>query len=203
LFLGVAAVLIVVPGPDMALVTKNAVLHGRRAALATSLGVDVGLCIWTIASALGVASAVRASATAFTVLKLVGAAYLMWLGLQALRAARRRLSHSEAEPRGRNVLGAQGGFRQGLFCNLGNPKIAAFFTGLLPQFIASGRPGLLPILLLGAVFALMTLVWLSAYALVAVKASGFLRRPRVKAALDRLSGVVLIGLGLRLAVERR
>ena len=201
-FLGVAAVLIVVPGPDMALVTKNAVLHGRRAALGTSLGVNTGLSVWTIASAFGVASLVRASATAFTVLKLIGAAYLIWLGIQALRAARHRWGDTESGM-GEPNLGARVGFRQGLLSNLGNPKIAAFFTSLLPQFIGSGRSVLVPFLLLGGVFVLMTLIWLCAYALVAAKASGLLRRPRVKAALDRLTGVILIGLGLRLATEHR
>ena len=203
IFLGVAAVLIVVPGPDMAIVTKNAVLHGRRAALATSFGVNAGLAVWTVASALGVASLVRASAAAFTTLKLVGAAYLIWLGLQALTAARHRWAEAESENDARKALDARGGFRQGLLSNLGNPKIAAFFTSLLPQFIGSGRPVLVPFLLLGGVFVLMTLLWLCAYALMAAKASTHLRRPRVKAALDRVTGVVLIGLGVRLATAHR
>jgi len=203
IFLGVAAVLIVVPGPDMALVTKNAVIHGRQAALGTAFGVNAGLAVWTVASALGVASLVRTSATAFTALKLVGAAYLIWLGVQALRSARHRWGRLESEAGERNVLGARVGFRQGLLSNLGNPKIAAFFTSLLPQFIGSGRAVLVPFLLLGGVFVLMTLGWLCAYALVAARASTVLRSPKVKSALDRLTGAVLIGLGIRLATEHR
>lgn len=206
IFLGVAALVIITPGPDMAIVTKNAVLHGRRAALGTSFGVDTGLAVWTVASALGVASLVRASAIAFTVLKLLGAAYLIWLGVQALRAARRPgVAAGAAGGAGppRKVLDARIGFRQGLFSNLANPKIAVFFTSLLPQFIEPGHSVLLPFLLLGGVFVLMTLVWLAAYALLAVKASAVLQRQRVKGALDRLTGVVLIGLGLRLATEHR
>jgi RhtB (resistance to homoserine/threonine) family protein len=193
----------VVPGPDMALVTKNAALYGRRAALGTAFGVNAGLAVWTVASALGVASLVRTSATAFTALKLVGAAYLIWLGVQALRSARHRWAGPESAGGDRKALGARVGFRQGLLSNLGNPKIAAFFTSLLPQFIGSGRSVLLPFLLLGGVFVLMTLGWLCAYALLAVRASALLRRPRVQAALDRLTGVVLIGLGIRLATEHR
>jgi RhtB (resistance to homoserine/threonine) family protein len=202
-FLGVAAILIMVPGPDMALVTKNAVIHGRQAALGTAFGVNAGLAVWTVASALGVASLVRTSAIAFTALKLLGAAYLMWLGIQALRSARHRWVAPDATPDERIALGTRTGFRQGLLSNLGNPKIAAFFTSLLPQFIGSGRAVLVPFLVLGGVFVLMTLVWLCAYALVAARASAILRRPRVKAAIDRLTGVVLIGLGIRLATERR
>ena len=202
IFLGVAALVIITPGPDMAIVTKNAVLHGRRAALGTSFGVNAGLAVWTLASALGVASLVRASATAFTVLKLIGAVYLIWLGIQALRAAGTRTADAGAGPT-RKVLDARDGFRQGMLSNLANPKIAVFFTSLLPQFIGPDRSVLVPFLLLGGVFVLMTLVWLSAYSLLAVRASAVLQRPRVRAAIDRLSGVVLIGLGVRLATEHR
>jgi threonine/homoserine/homoserine lactone efflux protein len=202
-FLSISAIVIAVPGPDTALVTKNAVLHGRSAALGTAIGVVGGLSVWTVASSLGVASLVRASQPAFTTLKLTGAVYLIWLGLQALRSARRTGSADAGVPPPRRPPGARGGVRQGLVSNLANPKIAAFFTGVLPQFAGSGRAALVPFLLLGGTFVVMTLVWLSAYALAAVRASAVFRRPRVKAAIDRLSGVILIGFGLRLATERR
>lgn len=91
-FVGVAVLVIVLPGPDMALVTKNAVLHGRSAALGTALGVDVGLIVWTLAAALGVAAVIRSSAIAFTALKVIGATYLIWLGVRALLAASNRSS---------------------------------------------------------------------------------------------------------------
>lgn len=202
-----AALIAITPGPDMVLVTKNAVLHGRRAALGTSLGVNTGLLVWTFASALGVASLVRASAVAFTVLKLAGAAYLVWLGIDALLAARRGRQAVEAAASGRSpgrkALDARLGFRQGFLSNLANPKIAVFFTSLVPQFIGPGRSVLVPFLLLGGVFVLIGLLWLSTYALLAARASALLQRPRVKRALDRLTGAVLIGLGLRLATERR
>src|SRR6201995_6164585 len=99
-FLGVAAIVIVIPGPDTAVVTKNVLIHGRRAGLGTSLGVSAGLAIWTIAAAVGLASLVRASEVAFTVLKLAGALYLVWLGIQALRAAGREAADEQARPRG-------------------------------------------------------------------------------------------------------
>ena len=203
-FVGIAALVIIAPGPDTVVVTKNALLHGRRAALATSLGVNTGLLIWTVAAALGIAAVVRESAVAFTVLKLVGAAYLVWLGIGALRAARRHaapeaLHATRQSPR----VGALLGYRQGLLSNLGNPKIAVFFTGLLPQFVSPGKPVLEPFLLLGGLFVLMTVVWLCSYALLAARASAVLGRPRVRAALDRVTGVVLVGLGVRLALERR
>jgi RhtB (resistance to homoserine/threonine) family protein len=202
--MGVAAIVIVVPGPDTAVVTKNVLIHGRRAAIGTSLGVSAGLSVWTLAAAVGVASVVRASAVAFTVLKLIGALYLVWLGLQALRAARQAAVGEQASPAAiRPTMGALGGFRQGFLSNLANPKIAVFFTSLLPQFVDPGRPVLLPFLALGAVFVLMTMLWLSAYCLIAARAAENLRRPRVRAALDRVTGIVLIAIGLRLATEHR
>ena len=202
-FIGVAALLIVTPGPDTALVTKNALLYGRRPALGTSLGVTAGLLIWTVASAFGVAAIVHASETLFTVMKLIGGAYLIWLGIQALRAAGHEKATDQVAVGATRRLNGKQGFRQGLINDLANPKIAAFFTSLLPQFIDPGQPVFVPFLVLGALFAVMTLAWLCAFALMASKAGGLLSRPRVKAGLDRLTGVVLIGLGLRLATERR
>jgi RhtB (resistance to homoserine/threonine) family protein len=203
LFLGISALVILIPGPDTAMVTKNALLHGRPAALGTAFGVCTGLTVWTVASAVGVASIVRTSATAFTVLKTVGAVYLVWLGIQALRAAHRAGAAGEdAGVRPRRIQGAPAGFRQGLFSNLANPKIAVFFMSLVPQFIGSRHP-LVPFLGLGSIFVLMTLAYLSGYAVVAVRAAAQLQRPRVKAAIDRVTGVVLIGLGIRIALEHR
>jgi RhtB (resistance to homoserine/threonine) family protein len=202
-FLGVAAVVIVVPGPDTAVVTKNVLVYGRRAALGTSLGVGAGLSVWTVAAAVGLASLLRASAVAFTILKLLGALYLIWLGVQALRAARHPASDAVAPTANKPAMSAIGGFRQGILSDLANPKIGIFFTSLLPQFVDPGHAVLLPFLALGAVFVLMTILWLFAYCLVAARAAQTLQRPRVKAAMDRFTGVVLIALGLRLAAERR
>jgi RhtB (resistance to homoserine/threonine) family protein len=203
LFIGVAAIVIVVPGPDTAVVTKNVLLHGRRAAFGTSLGVSAGLSVWTLAAAVGVASVVRASAVAFTVLKLIGALYLIWLGLQALRVVGHTESGTRPSTANRPAMGAFGGFRQGLLSDLANPKIGIFFTSLLPQFVDPGHSVLLPFLALGAVFVVMTVVWLFAYCLIAARAAKTLQRPRVRAAMDRITGIVLIALGVRLAIEHR
>jgi threonine/homoserine/homoserine lactone efflux protein len=123
------------------------------------------------------------------------------LGVRPDRGARDR----RAGPRHRagDELASATGFRQGLFSNLGNPKIAVFFTGLLPQFVTPGRAVLEPFLLLGGLFVLMGVVWLIGYALLAARAAAVFSRPRVKAAIDGVTGVVLVGLGLRLALEHR
>ena len=203
LFVGVAAIVIVIPGPDTAVVTKNVLLHGRRAALGTSLGVSAGLAVWTVAAAIGVASVLRASDVAFTVLKLAGAAYLIWLGVQAFRAARHIEPGAGSSTASRPSMSALGGFRQGFLSDLANPKIGIFFTSLLPQFVDPGHSVLLPFLALGAVFVVMTVLWLSAYCLVAARAAQTLQRPRVKALMDRITGGVLIAVGVRLALEHR
>ena len=197
-FLAIATVIVVTPGVDMALVTKNALVHGRRAALATAWGVNAGIAVWTVAAALGLAAVVRESAEAFTAIKLAGAVYLVWLGVHSLLAARR--GHRVGLPAAR-ALGAGGAFRQGLVSNLLNPKIAVFFTSLLPQFVA--HPSLGSLLLLGTLFNAIGFVWLTVYALAAARGRAVLQRPRVRAWLDAVSGVVLVGLGVRLAVERR
>lgn len=202
-FVGVSAVVILLPGPDTAVVTKNILLSGRRAGLGTSIGVCTGLSVWTLAAALGVASVLRASEAAFTALKLVGAAYLVWLGVQAFRAARHAAEPPAADEQRTTVDTSRRGFRQGLLSNLANPKIAVFFTSLLPQFVDPGRSVLLPFLLLGLIFVLMTFAWLCTYSLLAARAAAGLQRPRVKAALDRITGTILIAVGIRLALERR
>ena len=191
-FLAISAVVVVTPGVDMALVTKNALLHGRAAARSTALGVNVGIFIWTLAAALGLAAVIAASAAAFTAIKLAGALYLVYLGLRAL------LGSAE-----RPKVAAQGSaFRQGLASNLLNPKIAVFFTSLLPQFVDAQHARPADLLLLGVLFNCMGVVWLLTYAELAARGRDVLRRPRVKRTLDRLSGVALVSLGIRLAVER-
>ena len=197
-FVAVAAVVVVTPGVDMALVTKNALLHGRRAALASALGVNVGIALWTIAAAIGLAALVRASAEAFAVVKFAGAVFLIYLGVQAMRGAGHRFEFA-ALP----ALSTGAAFRQGLISNALNPKIAVFFTSLLPQFIDADGSALLQLLALGAIFNLFGIVWLTTYALAASRARTALQRPHIRSALDYLSGVVLVGLGVRLAFERR
>jgi threonine/homoserine/homoserine lactone efflux protein len=193
-FLGVSAVVIVTPGQDTALTIRNTLLGGRRGGVATAAGVVSGQLTWALAASAGLSAVLLASAPVFTAIRIAGAAYLVLLGAQALVAAARP-SHAAAagRPRRRRTP-----YRQGILSNLGNPKMAVFFTSLLPQF-GSSFAGML---VLGFVFASLTLVWLSAYALAVARASTFLRRPRVRRALDAATGFALVALGLRVAAER-
>ncbi|MGD0273558.1 MAG: LysE family translocator [Gaiellaceae bacterium] len=202
-FLGIAALLVVTPGADMALVAKNGLAHGKRAAIATALGVNLGGVIWTLAAALGVAAFVRSSATAFNTLRIAGAVYLFYLGLQALWGSRHRGEREPESARTQKPRSSRTAFRQGVVSDLLNPKIAVFYTSLIPQFVAPGQSIFARSLVLGGLFDLMAIVWLFSYACLVAKAGAVLRRPSVRRRLERLTGTVLIALGLRLAAERR
>jgi threonine/homoserine/homoserine lactone efflux protein len=202
-FLGVAVLVIVTPGPDTALTIRNTLLGGRSGGIATAVGVVSGQAVWALATSVGVVALLLASEPAFAAVRLAGAAYLVFLGVQTLLAAWRGDSW-DVEARDGRRQGLRPGIaaRQGLVSNLGNPKMAAFFPSLLPQFVPAGEPAFAPLLLLGLLFCTMTFVWLTAYALVVSRAQGFLRRTGVKRALEAVTGTVLVALGLRLAAER-
>jgi RhtB (resistance to homoserine/threonine) family protein len=193
-FVGVAVVLTLTPGPDMALVLRNTLRGGRAAGLRTIGGIAVGLLGWATASALGVAAVLAASATVFTVLKLAGAAYLVYLGVQALRAVRRDHQPAAQAPR---RTGSP--FRQGLVTNLLNPKLAVLFTTLLPQFISPDDPAVAKSVLLAGIFVSIGLTWLVTYTYIV----SLVARSRVfRRVTEAVSGVVLVALGVRLAFER-
>jgi threonine/homoserine/homoserine lactone efflux protein len=196
-FVGIAAVLIATPGPDTALTIRNSLAGGRRGGTLTAAGVASGQAVWAVFTAAGLAALLRASQPAFLAIRIAGAAYLVYLGAQALVAALG--GRPEAEQLGRQQL--QSAFRQGLISNLSNPKMAVFFISVLPQFDSSGS--FAGSLLLGLVFCSLTLAWLTGYAFVVARAGDFLRRRVLRRVLDALTGVALVALGLRLATERR
>jgi threonine/homoserine/homoserine lactone efflux protein len=201
-FVAVAAVVIATPGQDTALTIRNALAGGRRGGVATAFGVSVGQAVWAVAASAGLAAVVVASEPVFRALQLLGAAYLAYLGGHALLRTLRR--EALPVPRRREPLGRRTAFRQGVLSNLANPKMAVFFTSLLPQFAAfGGEPSFAPMLALGLLFCAMTLAWLCAYALAVDRASRVLRRPAVRRVLDAVTGVVLVALGLRVATDPR
>lgn len=188
----------------MALVLRNGLADGRRSALETAVGINAGLLVWALAAALGIAALLEASASAFTVLKLAGAAYLVLLGVRALREAWRGVSAAPgAEASGPQPGRAHSAFRQGLLSNVLNPKIALVFTTLIPQFVEPGDPVVARTTLLAAIFIAMGLVWLTSYTLLVAQAVGLLRRPVVRRALNAVVGTLLKAFGVRLALERR
>ncbi|WP_326588881.1 LysE family translocator [Streptomyces sp. NBC_01294] len=200
---GVLALLTLVPGPDMAIVTKRAVTRGRGDGLRTVAGIAVGLLIWGALTVAGLAALLAASAEVYLVVKLAGAAYLCWLGIRSLcrpgaEPADERPEAGGSAP-GRPKAGRGGAWRTGLVANVLNPKIAVFYTGLLPALAPPDLGPALGMALLVLVHVLLTVVWLGSYVYVLSRARRFFARPRVRRALDRTTGVVLIGFGVRVA----
>jgi threonine/homoserine/homoserine lactone efflux protein len=197
-FFAAALVLIAIPGPSVLFVVGRSLAHGRRVGLLSVLGNSLGIVPQIVAVALGVGAVVAASAVLFTAIKLVGAAYLIYLGVQAIR--RRHTAHTEA--RSDDARGAFHIVRQGFTVGLTNPKALVFLAAVLPQFVAAehGAPAA-QMLTLGAVFLVIGLVCDGAWAIAAsVARSWFTGSPRRQQQLDTAGGLMLIGLGGTLAV---
>ncbi|MGW3242423.1 LysE family translocator [Streptomyces sp. NPDC001070] len=201
-FAAASLVLIMIPGPDQALITRNALAAGRKGGLLTMVGGLLGLSVHIGSAALGVSALLMASTVAFAVLRTVGAGYLLYMGFTTLRAARRGTQGAEGE-------GADGAapptgaahLRQGFLSNSLNPKVALFFVTFLPQFLPAQGSVLPRALLLSLVFAVLYVVWFGAYVVVVDRIGAVLRRPRVRARIERVTGVLLIGFALRLAMH--
>ena len=205
-FFGISILVIVTPGPDTAVAIRNTLLGGKSAGLATALGVSTGQAIWAFAASVGVVALLVASEPLFLAIKYAGAVYLLWLGFQSLRAAFRPAPQADVAA-GRSsatpTLRPRKAFTQGLLSDLGNPKMAAFFTSLLPQFAPADGASVAGLAALGLSFSLMTLLWLAGYALAIARIGDLLRRPAVRRTLDGIAGAALIALGIRLAAEQR
>jgi RhtB (resistance to homoserine/threonine) family protein len=195
-----SALLIATPGPDTALIIRNALAAGPRASTMSALGVAVGTLVWVAASAVGVGVLLERSSTAFTILKLAGAAYLCYLGLRSLFSTQREEAGAPTAAHSR--LSRRAAWSQGLFSNLLNPKTGAFFVTVMPQFMipgeAAGR-----LLFMVAAFEVMLVGWLIAYGHVVSRLGHSGLGNRVRQVMTRVTGLVLIGLGARLAFERR
>lgn len=198
-FIGIAAVLTVLPGADMALVAKVTLVDGKRAAFLTSLGITAGLPVHATASALGLSVVLATSAEAFTVVKFAGAIYLAYLGIRTIRDS--FAPSAQATARAAGTRGAAGAFAQGWLSNVLNPKVALFYLTFLPQFISPGENVHAKSLLLAGIHAVMGLVWLATYAYTIDRLGALVRGARRW--LERVSGAALVGLGVRLAFERR
>jgi threonine/homoserine/homoserine lactone efflux protein len=197
-FLVVATVAVLMPGPDAFVVMRTALVGGRRAGIWAGAGSAVGNLLWGAASVVGVTGLLAASGAAFSAVKLAGAAYLVYLGAQSLRAARRGESLT-AEEAGSEPLSAPAAFRRGLASDLLNVKVGLFFTALMPQFMTADAAALLPAAMVTAmgviVFSLM-----AAYAHLAARLSSALTRRRSAQAVNGTLGAVLLALGARLAM---
>jgi threonine/homoserine/homoserine lactone efflux protein len=199
-FVGISVLLSVTPGPDMAVVTRNALAHGRRGVILTTTGIALALAIWVTATAVGLSAVVRASSELLFVLKLIGAAYLAYLGIRTLIESRRRpddLLAGTPPAAPAHVI-----FRQGFLSAMSNPKLGVFFVTFLPQFVTPGQALLPRLFLLGLIFAVIGWTWLNVYGILVTRVREFITAPRVRQWMERVTGVVLLGFGARLAAER-
>jgi threonine/homoserine/homoserine lactone efflux protein len=203
-FLGIAVVVIVTPGQDTALTIRNTLLGGRGAGIWTAIGVGLGQSTWTLAASLGLTAVLVASEPIFLAIRLFGAAYLIYLGARSILAALRP-SDTQAPS-----IDAAGGSlaltvacRQGLVSSLSNPKLAIFFSSLLPQFVPPGASPFLAMVGLGAVFVAMTVCWLTLYSFVVARAGAVIRRGRIRRGFDAVMGTILVAFGMRLATASR
>lgn len=202
-FTAAATLVTITPGADMALVARRAITDGWRRASITSAGVVSGLLVHATASAAGISVILVRSATAFTVLKIAGACYLVALGILSFRAARR----TAREPADRTVVAAsprsgRTSFAQGFLNNILNPKPALFYLAFMPQFFQPGDPVVALTAIFVAIHIAISIVWLVVWGWLVGRASSF-ARPRWRAALERVTGCVLVALGLRLATTSR
>jgi threonine/homoserine/homoserine lactone efflux protein len=198
-FLLASVLVTVVPGADMALITRQVLVGGTPLAYRTIAGNLTGIVVHGVALAAGLSALIVASATAYTTVKLAGAVYLIWLGIQTIRTARRPPDLDL----GRSASAPRHAFLQGLLSTVLNPKPALFFLTFLPQFVDRDRAVLPQTLTLAAIHVVVGLVWLTTYAHLVDRARAVLTAPRVKAWLERTTGAVLVALGVRVAVERR
>jgi threonine/homoserine/homoserine lactone efflux protein len=196
-FLLASLLLIAVPGPDQALITRNAILRGRAAGVRTMLGGASGLLLHAAAAALGVSALLATSAIAYTTLKFVGVAYLVYLGVRMLLTS----GGSVEEETGDKARGRP--YAQGLASNALNPKVALFFLTFVPQFLPSEGATLPTALALSAIFAALYLAWFSGLVWLVERVGAALRRPRVQAWMERVSGSALLAFGVRLAAQGR
>ena len=199
-FAGVSLLLAVTPGPDMAVVTKNALAHGRRGVVLTTSGIALALVIWVSATAVGLSALLRTSGEVLLLLKIVGACYLAYLGVRTLLESRARPADllSVAPP----PAPAHAVFRQGFLSAISNPKLGMFFVTFLPQFVLPGQAVFPRLLELGVIFALIGWIWMNVYGLFVTRLRAVITAPRVRQWMQRTTGVVLLGFGARLALER-
>ncbi|NGQ96863.1 LysE family translocator [Brevibacillus sp. SYP-B805] len=201
-FMTMAMILIVTPGADVALVTKNTLTHGRRGGMATALGISTGVLVHTLAAALGLSAILAQSAQLFELVKFAGAAYLIYLGIQALLTARKTMPPDGTREEA-SSHSARSTFFQGVLSNVFNPKVAIFFLTFLPQFVSPKGPVFGQIVGMGVTYAVMGTLWLFFYTVLLQSLRGFFQRRETYQALQGITGTAMIGLGIKLALEKR
>ncbi|MFD7279820.1 LysE family translocator [Streptomyces sp. NPDC059862] len=199
-FVGAAFLIAMVPGPSTVVILRRAVVNGRRAGMATVLGNECGVLLWGLAAAVGLSALLLASEVAYVVIRMAGAAVLVWMGARALWQARRAAQPAEG-PAETDAVSLRRAYWQGLVTNFANPKAGVFAVSFLPQFVPQGAPVLPTLLAFSVIWALVDLIWYLPLVRLAGRVRGVLQRQSVRRRMEQVCGAVLVGLGVRLATE--
>ncbi|MDM5333079.1 LysE family translocator [Ureibacillus composti] len=202
LFIIMCILLIILPGPDTAIATKNTLTVGKTGGLKTALGTCCALLVHTSAAILGLSAIIVKSAFIFSVIKYVGAVYLIYLGVKTLWSLRKKVEVAIADENNKHQIGNSSCFKQGFLTNLLNPKVAVFFLTFLPQFVNTESNTFLPFLIMGATYTVLTAIWFLLYVYSIHQISAFMKKPTAKNAMESITGAVLIGFGIKLALDK-
>jgi threonine/homoserine/homoserine lactone efflux protein len=202
-FSGAAFLVAMVPGPSTVMIVRHAVTGGRRAGAVTMLGNESGVLLWGLAAAFGLSALLVASRLAYDGLRITGAVVLVWFGARALWSARRAVPLAAAGDEAAPVPGTRRMFRAGLVTNLANPKAGVFAVSFLPQFVPHGVPVPLALVVFSAVWAVIDGIWYSGVIWLAARVRRVLSRASVRRRMEQISGLVLVGVGVRIAAESR
>lgn len=196
-----SVVLVLLPGPDTLVVVRSLVRGGRAAGIRTAAGVLCGLGVWVVAAVLGLSALLRASEIGYEVLKIVGAGYLVWIGVQSLRALRQPVAAVAPAGPSTAPLDRMGSFGSGFLTDILNPKIGVLFVSFLPGFVPEGYSPVWTTLGLGAVYIALTALYCAALVVASGSISAWMQTTRIRRRIDALTGLVLVGFGVRLAIE--
>ncbi|MBS4213821.1 MULTISPECIES: LysE family translocator [Neobacillus] len=202
LFVIMCVLLIILPGPDTAIATKNTLTVGRAGGYKTVFGTCCALFIHTTAAVVGLSAIIVKSALLFSIFKYVGAVYLVYLGAKTLWALKNKEAAAAAEIPVESKFESKSCFKQGFLTNLLNPKVAVFFLTFLPQFVHSGTKTFIPFLIMGITYTVLTAIWFLFYIYLLNQISAFMKKPRTQRVFEGLTGTVLIGFGIKLALEK-
>ncbi|MEH7085369.1 LysE family translocator [Neobacillus drentensis] len=202
LFVIMCILLIILPGPDTAIATKNTLTVGKIGGLKTVLGTCCALLIHTSAAILGLSAIIVKSALLFSVFKYVGAVYLIYLGIKALWSLKKKGEAASIEMDIKSQFKNTSCFKQGFLTNILNPKVAVFFLTFLPQFVDSGSNTIIPFLIMGITYTILTAIWFLLYVSLINQISAFMKKPKTQNIIEGITGTILIGFGIKLALEK-
>ena len=202
LFVLMCIFLIILPGPDTAIVTKNTLTAGKIGGLKTALGTCCALLIHTSAAVLGLSAIIVKSALLFSVFKYVGAVYLIYLGVKTLWSLRKKEEAASVEMNTKSQFENTSCFKQGFLTNILNPKVAVFFLTFLPQFVDPGSNTFLPFLIMGITYTVLSAIWFLLYVYLINQISAFMKKPKAQNIIEGITGTILIGFGIKLALEK-